>query len=72
MKYLVEHALEGLHWLEEMGVEYEPTVYTIVGALWPRSHGVARGGRGAAIVKEGSSLLLALTHSFKNFRHLDF
>ncbi len=46
----MEHALEGLHWLEEMGVEYEPTVYTIVGALWPRSHGVARGGRGAAIV----------------------
>ena len=50
VKYYVENALDGVHWLEKLGVEFEPTVYTIVGALWPRSHGVANGGRGAAII----------------------
>ena len=34
-----------------MGVEFEPTVYAVVGALYPRSHDPIKGGRGAAIVK---------------------
>ncbi len=50
VRYYVENALDGVHWLEKLGVEFEPTVYTIVGALWPRSHGVANSGRGAAII----------------------
>jgi urocanate reductase len=51
VRYLVENGLEGLKWLEKMGVEFEPTVYAVVGALYPRSHDPIRGGRGAAIVK---------------------
>lgn len=51
VRYLVEHALEGIKWLENIGVEFEPTVYTIVGSLYPRSHDPIKHGRGAAIVK---------------------
>lgn len=51
VKYMVEHGLAGLEWLEKMGVKFEPTVYAVVGATWPRSHGVANGGRGGAIVR---------------------
>ena len=51
VKYLVDHALEGLHWLEKQGVQFEPTVYTVVGALWPRSHDPVKKGRGGAIVR---------------------
>ena len=51
VRYLVENGLEGLKWLEKMGVEFEPTVYAVVGALYPRSHDPIKGGRGAAIVK---------------------
>jgi urocanate reductase len=51
VRYLVENALGGLKWLEKCGVEFEPTVYTVIGALWPRSHDPAKKGRGAAIVK---------------------
>lgn len=50
VRYYVENALDGLHWLEKQGVEFESEVFTIVGALWPRSHAVAGGKRGAAIV----------------------
>lgn len=50
VRYLVEHALEGVQWLEKMGVEFEPKVYTVVGALWPRSHDPVNKGRGGAIV----------------------
>ena len=51
VRFLAEHALEGLQWLEKLGVEFEPTVYTVIGALWPRSHDPANKGRGGAIVK---------------------
>jgi len=51
VRYLVENATEGLKWLEKMGVEFEPTVYAVVGALYPRSHDPIKSGRGAAIVK---------------------
>ena len=46
---MVENALGGLQWLEKMGVEFEPTVYTVIGALWPRSHDPVKKGRGGAI-----------------------
>ena len=48
---MVQHGLESLQWLEKLGVEFEPKVYTVVGALWPRSHDPANKGRGAAIIK---------------------
>lgn len=51
VRFLVEHALEGLQWLEKQGVEFEPKVYAVVGALWPRSHDPANKGRGGAIIK---------------------
>jgi flavocytochrome c len=51
VRYLVEHGLEGLEWLEKLGVEFEPKVYAVVGALWPRSHDPIKGGRGGAIVR---------------------
>jgi hypothetical protein len=48
---MVEHGLEGLQWLEKLGVEFEPKVYAVVGALYPRSHDPANKGRGASIVR---------------------
>ncbi len=51
VRFLAEHALEGLQWLEKMGVEFEPKVYTVIGALWPRSHDPANKGRGGSIVR---------------------
>jgi flavocytochrome c len=51
VRFLAENALDGIKWLEKMGVAFEPTVYTIVGSLYPRSHDPLNNGRGAAIVK---------------------
>ncbi len=51
VRFMVEHGLEGLQWLEKLGVEFEPKVYAVVGALYPRSHDPANKGRGAAIVR---------------------
>lgn len=51
IKFMVENALSGLEWLERMGVEFEPKVYTVIGALWPRSHDPINKGRGGAIIK---------------------
>ncbi|MFA6413726.1 MAG: flavocytochrome c, partial [Syntrophales bacterium] len=51
VRFMVDHGLEGLQWLEKLGVVFEPKVYTVVGALWPRSHDPANKGRGGAIVK---------------------
>jgi urocanate reductase len=51
VRFLVEHAMEGVEWLEKMGVVFEPKVYTVIGALWPRSHDPANKGRGGAIVR---------------------
>ena len=48
---MVQHGLESLQWLEKLGVEFEPKVYAVIGALYPRSHDPANKGRGAAIVK---------------------
>lgn len=38
IRVLVENALDGLHWLESLGCEFKDEVYTVLGALWPRSH----------------------------------
>lgn len=38
VKILCENALDALHWLEELGVQYEPGVVQAVGALWQRTH----------------------------------
>ena len=51
VRYMVEHALEGVEWLEKMGVVFEPKVYAVIGALWPRSHDPVNKGRGGAIIK---------------------
>jgi urocanate reductase len=51
VRFLTENALSGLKWLEAKGVAFEPTVYTGLGALWPRTHDPAGKGRGAAIVR---------------------
>ena len=51
VRFMVEHALEGLQWLEKQGVEFESKVYAVIGALWPRSHDPLNKGRGGAIVK---------------------
>ena len=51
VRFMVENALDGVHWLEKMGVQFDPTVYAIVGSLYPRSHDPVNNGRGTAIVK---------------------
>jgi urocanate reductase len=51
VRFLTENALTGLKWLEKMGVSFEPTVYTALGALWPRTHDPADKGRGGAIIR---------------------
>lgn len=43
------HALDGVHWLEDLGVEFNEQMTTVVGAIWPRTHGAV--GKGAAIVE---------------------
>ena len=35
---LCENALDGLHWLEDLGVEWNDTVFQVIGSLWPRTH----------------------------------
>jgi len=35
---LVNNAYNGIEWLESMGMEFEDEVFTVLGALWPRSH----------------------------------
>ena len=37
------NALDGLKWVESIGGGWEDTVSTILGAMWPRSHGLATG-----------------------------
>lgn len=51
VRFMVENSLSGLQWLEKMGAQFEPTVYTVIGALWPRSHDPANKGRGGSIIK---------------------
>ncbi|MDR2745482.1 MAG: FAD-binding protein, partial [Desulfovibrio sp.] len=50
VRYYVDHALDGVKWLEKLGVVFEPKVYTIVGALHPRCHDPINHGRGGAMV----------------------
>jgi fumarate reductase flavoprotein subunit len=38
VRTLVEGAPEGLSWLEGMGMKFNDKVFTVLGALWPRSH----------------------------------
>ncbi|MFC7681024.1 flavocytochrome c [Paenibacillus sp. GCM10028914] len=38
VQYLVDNALDGIHWLEGLGLEFSDEVFTVAGALWPRSH----------------------------------
>ena len=38
VKTLCENALDSLHWLEGLGVQYEDGVVQAVGALWQRTH----------------------------------
>ena len=35
---MCENALDGLHWLEDLGVEWNDTVFQVIGSLWPRTH----------------------------------
>lgn len=36
--YLTDNALDSLHWLESLGVQFKPEVVTATGALWQRTH----------------------------------
>lgn len=39
VRIMVENALDGFHWLmDDLGLEFRPTVSAAVGALFPRSH----------------------------------
>lgn len=38
IRILVENALPTLEWLEELGMEFEDEVFTVLGGLWPRAH----------------------------------
>jgi len=44
-KILCSNALGALEWLEGYGLEVSDSISTVLGALWPRTHGVG-GGRG--------------------------
>lgn len=35
---MCENALDGLHWLEDLGVQWNDTVFQVIGSLWPRTH----------------------------------
>lgn len=38
VRTLVEGSPKGLKWLEGMGMKFDDKVFTVLGALWPRSH----------------------------------
>ncbi|MDR2402609.1 MAG: FAD-binding protein, partial [Spirochaetaceae bacterium] len=38
VRTLVEGSLPALHWMESMGMEFTPDVFTVLGGLWPRAH----------------------------------
>lgn len=38
IRVLVENAYPTIEWLESLGMEFKDTVFTVLGALWPRSH----------------------------------
>ena len=47
---MCENALDGLHWLESIGVEWQDTVWQVIGSLWPRTHSNVEAS-GAYLVK---------------------
>jgi flavocytochrome c len=38
VKTLTENAYPALQWLESLGMEFKPEVFTVLGGLWPRAH----------------------------------
>lgn len=38
IRILVENAYPALEWLESLGMKFNDEVFTVLGALWPRSH----------------------------------
>ena len=38
VRFLVENALEGWKWLEELGIELDGPLLEVYGSLWPRAH----------------------------------
>jgi len=38
VRTLVEKAYPALEWLESMGMKFKDDIFTVLGALWPRSH----------------------------------
>jgi urocanate reductase len=38
VRILTNNSLDGLHWLEGQGMKWNDKVFTVLGALWPRSH----------------------------------
>ncbi len=35
---LCENALDSIHWLQDLGIEFKPSVTAVIGAMYPRSH----------------------------------
>ncbi|QQO07383.1 flavocytochrome c [Breznakiella homolactica] len=38
VRTMVENAYPALQWMESLGMEFTPTVFTVLGGLWPRAH----------------------------------
>lgn len=38
VRVLADNTLDGIHWLESLGMEFNPEVFTVLGGLWPRAH----------------------------------
>lgn len=38
IRTLVENAYPAIEWLESMGMEFKPRIFTVLGGLWPRAH----------------------------------
>lgn len=38
VRTFVENAYPGIEWLEGMGMQFKDDIFTVLGALWPRSH----------------------------------
>lgn len=38
VRTFVENAYPGIEWLESLGMQFKDEIFTVLGALWPRSH----------------------------------
>jgi len=38
VRTFVENAYPGIEWLESLGMQFKDDIFTVLGALWPRSH----------------------------------